>query len=66
MQFKLEILFNTFNELDEFVGVYKKKILGLKLKQLRQLRSEDAKHQSYTKRQRNIKNYILKWLIVNA
>ena len=24
MQFKLEILFNTFTELDEFVSVYKK------------------------------------------
>ena len=54
MQFKLEIIFNTFNELDEFIAVYKKINIRSEIKAIKTV---DRRGSKTTELHRKTKEY---------
>ena len=55
MQFKLEILFNTFNELDEFVAVYKKINIRSEIKAIKTVEKRGCKTSELHKKAKEYK-----------
>ena len=55
MQFKLEILFNTFTELDEFVSVYKKINIRSEIKAIKTVEKRGSKTSELHKKAKDYK-----------